>query len=205
MKFEISQSPNSYLLLELAKNEKIIIEKGCLIYSDGEYDFENKIELESYKNIVSKIFGGKSLTYNIYTAKEELKMGFSAKDTAEIFSLEINKQHPILFYGSQHFARTTDIQIKSGGMSQDFLVKTEGSGILFLKVYGTLIEKLIDSKKPIYVDEDALIAFEEGIEYEWITGGVKKLITSGEGGLFKLSGKGKIWIQSKDKIEYKKD
>ena len=90
-------------------------------------------------------------------------------------------------------------------MSQDFLVKTEGSGILFLKLYGTLIEKLIDSKKPIYVDEDALIAFEEGIEYEWITGGVKKLITSGEGGLFKLSGKGKIWIQSKDKIEYKKE
>ena len=205
MKFEITQSPYSYLLLELSKNEKIIIEKGCLIYSDGEYDFENKIELESYKNIVSKIFGGKSLTYNIYTAKEELKMGFSAKDTAEIFSLEINQQTPILFYGSQHFARTTDVQIKSGGMSQDFLVKTEGSGILFLKAYGTLIEKLIDSKKPIYVDEDALIAFEEGIEYEWITGGVKKLITSGEGGLFKLSGKGKIWIQSKDKIEYKKD
>tara|TARA_B100001287_G_scaffold220804_1_gene189890 strand:- start:55 stop:672 length:618 start_codon:yes stop_codon:yes gene_type:complete len=205
MKFEITQSPNSYLLLELSKNEKIIIEKGCLIYSDGEYDFENKIELESYKNIVSKIFGGKSLTYNIYTAKEELRMGFSAKDTAEIFSLEINQQTQILFYGSQHFARTTDIQIKSGGMSQDFLVKTEGSGILFLKVYGTLIEKLLDSKKPIYVDEDALIAFEEGIEYEWITGGIKKLITSGEGGLFKLRGKGKIWIQSKDKIEYKKD
>jgi len=205
MKFEITQSANSYLLLELNKNEKIIIEKGCLIYCDGEYDFENKIELESYKNIVSKIFGGKSLTYNIYTAKEELKMGFSAKDTAEIFSLEINKQTPILFYGSQHFARTTNIQIKSGGLSQEFLVKAEGSGILFLKVYGTLIEKLIDSKKPIYVDEDALIAFEEGLEYEWITGGVKKLITSGEGGLFKLSGKGKIWIQSKDKIEYKKD
>ena len=205
MKFEITQSPNSYLLLELSKNEKIIIEKGCLIYSDGEYDFENKIELESYKNIVSKIFGGKSLTYNIYTAKEELRMGFSAKDTAEIFSLEINQQTQILFYGSQHFARTTDIQIKSGGMSQDFLVKTEGSGILFLKVYGTLIEKLLDSKKPIYVDEDALIAFEEGIEYEWVTGGIKKLITSGEGGLFKLRGKGKIWIQSKDKIEYKKD
>ena len=205
MKFEITQSPNSYLLLELNKNEKIVIEKGCLIFSDGEYDFENKIELESYKNILSKIFGGKSLTYNIYTAKEELKMGFSAKDTAEIFFLEINPQTPILFYGSQHFARTINIQIKSSGFSQDFLVKAEGAGILFLKLYGTLIEKLIDSKKPIYVDEDALIAFEEGIEYEWITGGVKKLLTSGEGGLFKLCGKGKIWIQSKDRIAFKKE
>ena len=205
MKFEITQSPNSYLILELNKYEKIIIEKGCLIFSDGEYGFKNKIEVKSYKNIMSKILGGKSLTYNVYTANEEMKMAFSAKDTAEIFSLEIVEQHPILFYASQHFARTENIEIKLGGLSQEFLVKAEGSGTLFLKVYGKLIEKLIDSNKPIYVDEDALIAFEEGVEYDWITGGIKKLITSGEGGLFKLKGKGKVWIQSRDKMEYKKD
>lgn len=205
MKFQITESPNSYLLLELNKGEKIIIEKGCLIFSDGEYDFENKIEVESYKNIISKIFGGKSLAYNIYTANEKLKMGFSAKDTAEIFSLEIDKQNPILFDASQHFARTIDIQIKTGGLSQEFLVKTEGSGILFLKAYGQIIEKIVESSKPIYIDEDSLIAFEEGIEYKWITGGIKKLITSGEGGLYEFSGNGKIWIQSKSKIEFKKD
>ena len=205
MKFEITQSPNSYLILELNKYEKIIIEKGCLIFSDGEYGFKNKIEVKSYKNIISKIFGGKSLTYNVYTANEEMKMAFSAKDTAEIFSLEIVEQHPILFFVFQHFARTENIEIKLGGLSQEFLVKAEGSGTLFLKVYGKLIEKLIDSNKPIYVDEDALIAFEEGVEYDWITGGIKKLITSGEGGLFKLKGKGKVWIQSRDKMEYKKD
>ena len=205
MKFEITQSPNSYLILDLNKYEKIIIEKGCLIYSDGEYGFNNKIEVKSYKNIISKIFGGKSLSYNVYTAHEEMKMAFSAKDTAEIFSLEIDEQQPILFYASQHFARTENIEIKLGWLSQEFLVKAEGSGTLFLKVYGKLIEKLIDSNKPIYVDEDALIAFEEGIEFDWITGGIKKLITSGEGGLFKLNGKGKVWIQSRDKLEYNKD
>ena len=205
MKFEITQSPNSYLILDLNKHEKIIIEKGCLIYSDGEYGFKNKIEVKSYKNIISKIFGGKSLSYNVYTAHEEMKMAFSAKDTAEIFSLEIDEQHPIFFYGSQHFARTENIEIKLGGPSQEFLLKAKGSGTLFLKVYGKLIEKLIDSNKPIYVDEDALIAFEEGVEFDWITGGIKKLITSGEGGLFRLNGKGKVWIQSRDKVEYKKD
>jgi len=64
MKFQITESPNSYLLLELNKDEKIIIEKGCLIYSDGEYDFENKIEVESYKNINSKYCVHKSLPKN---------------------------------------------------------------------------------------------------------------------------------------------
>jgi uncharacterized protein (AIM24 family) len=34
---------------------------------------------------------------------------------------------------------------------------------------------------------------------------MKKLITSGEGALYKFSGRGKLWIQTKDEIEYKKD
>ncbi len=50
-----------------------------------------------------------------------------------------------------------------------------------------------------------VIAFEEKLNYEWITGGMKKLITSGEGALYKFSGRGKLWIQTKDEIEYKKD
>mgnify|MGYP001162281550 FL=1 len=203
MKFEIIKPPNSYLILDLNKNEKIIIEKGCLIYSDGEYDFENKIEVKSYKNIISKILGGKSLSYNIYTAKEKLKMGFSAKDTAEILSLDINKQNQIIFTGSLHFARTQNIQIKIDDLSEPFLVKTEGTGTLFLKRYGQILEKSLDSNKPLYVDEDVLIGFQDSIKFEWITGGVKKLISSGEGGLYKLRGKGKVWIQSKEKIEYK--
>ena len=34
---------------------------------------------------------------------------------------------------------------------------------------------------------------------------MKKLLTSGDGELFMIKGQGKIWIQSKTKIEYKKD
>ena len=85
------------------------------------------------------------------------------------------------------------------------MVKTKGSGTLFLKAYGQIIEKIVESSKPIYVDEDSLIAFQEGVEYKWITGGIKKLITSGEGGLYEFNGNGKVWIQSKSKIEFKKD
>ena len=91
MKFKISDSPSSYLIIDFTKDEKIITEKGCLIYSDGEYNFENKIEAKGYKNLLA-LLGGKSLTYAIYTAKEDLKMTFSTKDTSEIFELEINNK-----------------------------------------------------------------------------------------------------------------
>ena len=205
MKFEITSYPNSYLKVNFEKNEKIIIEKGCFISSSGEYNFENKIEAKSVKNILAKFLSDKSLIYNIFTAKENLEMLFSAKDTAEIFSIDISNNNPIMLTASLHFARSGDIKIIPGGFKNDFYVKTEGNGILFLKAYGKIIEKNINSTKPIYVDEDAVIAFEEKLNYEWITGGMKKLITSGEGALYKFSGRGKLWIQTKDEIEYKKD
>ena len=90
MKFEITDSPNSYLKIDFEKNEKIIVEKGCLMYSNGEYIFENKIE-GGFKNLIAKVFGGKSLTFNVYTAKEPMEMAFSAKDTVFTYNLKITQ------------------------------------------------------------------------------------------------------------------
>lgn len=208
MKFRISGYPSSYLAIEFEKEEKLITEKGNLIYCDGEYAFENRIEAKSYKNWIAKIFGGKSLTYNIYTAKEKLKMALSTKDNSEIFSIDISEENPILFEPDLHFARTIDLEIKlekkdwKSTLNDGLKLKTKGKGKLFLKGYGKIIEQEINSEKPIFVDEEALIAFEDKLNVKTISRGLKELITSGEGFLFAISGKGKIWIQTREKSEH---
>lgn len=203
MKFEISDIPSSHLVIDFIKDEKIISEKGCLIYSDGEYNFENKIEAKGYKSLLALI-GGKSLTYAIYTAKEDLKMAFSTKDNSEIFEIKINNNYPVLFNPSNHFSRSYRIETKPSGFDQDLFIKTSGSGSLFLKYYGKVIEKEINSTKPIYVNVDSVIAYEEKLDVASV-GGVMKTLVSGEVELYKVSGQGKIWIQSKDKIVHKKE
>ena len=72
------------------------------------------------------------------------------------------------------------------------------------KVFNFLaIKKVeINSEKNIFIDEDALIAFEDKLEIKTISRGVKELITSGEGFLFAISGKGKVWIQTREKGEH---
>ncbi|WP_299135676.1 TIGR00266 family protein [uncultured Tenacibaculum sp.] len=208
MKFEISEYPSSYLAIEFNENEKLITEKGSLIYCNGEYTFENKIEAKNYKNWIAKIFGGKSLTYNIYTAKENLKMALSTKDNSEIFKVDITEDNPILFEPDLHFARTINLEIKleqkdwKSTLNDGLKLKTIGSGQLFLKGYGKIIKQEIDSEKPIFIDENALIAFEDKLEVKTISRGVKELITSGEGFIFSLKGKGNIWIQTREKGEY---
>lgn len=207
MRFKITEYPNSYLGIEFEKDEKFIAEKGTLIYSDGEYSFENKIEAKSIKNWIAKIFGGKSLSYNIYTAKENLKMSLSTKDNSEIFCIEIKEDNPVLFDANLHFARTIDLEIKlvkrdwKSTLNDGLKLKTNGNGELFLRGYGKIIEKEINSEKPIYIDENALIAFEEKLEIKTISRGVKELLMSGEGLLFEIKGKGRIWIQTREKGE----
>ncbi|SEE29836.1 TIGR00266 family protein [Tenacibaculum sp. MAR_2010_89] len=208
MKFEISEYPSSYLAIEFNENEKLITEKGSLIYCNGEYTFENKIEAKNYKNWIAKIFGGKSLTYNIYTAKENLKMALSTKDNSEIFKIDITEDNPILFEPDLHFARTINLEIKleqkdwKSTLNDGLKLKTIGSGQLFLKGYGKIIKQEIDSEKPIFIDENALIAFEDKLEVKTISRGVKELITSGEGFIFSIKGKGNIWIQTREKGDY---
>ena len=203
MKFEISDIPSSHLVIDFNKDEKIISEKGCLIYSDGEYNFENKIEAKGYKSLLALI-GGKSLTYAIYTAKEDLKMAFSTKDNSEIFEIKINNNCPVLFNPSNHFSRSYGFETMPSGFDRDLFIKTTGSGSLFLKYYGKIIKKEINSTKPIYVNADSVIAYEEELDVESVDG-VMKTFISGEVELYNVKGKGKIWIQSKGKIEFKKD
>lgn len=207
MKTQISEYPGSYLVVELQKDERIITEKGAFIYSDGEYALENKIEAKSYKNWIAKLFGGKSLTYNIYIAKEPLKMALSTKDHSELFALDITDDNPILFEPNMHFARTTEVLVQfhktdwKSTLNDGIKLKTSGNGKLFLKAYGKIITQELNTEKQVYVDEEALIAFEEKLEVKTISKGMKELITSGEGFLYAIRGKGRIWLQSREKGE----
>ncbi|MBE7687875.1 hypothetical protein F6A46_06455 [Tenacibaculum finnmarkense genomovar ulcerans] len=65
-----------------------------------------------------------------------------------------------------------------------------------------IIEQEINSEKPIFIDEDALIAFEDSLEVKTISKNLKEFITSREGLLFEIKGSGKIWIQTRKKNEH---
>ncbi len=208
MKFKISEYPSSYLVIELEVGEKIITEKGSLIYCDGEYTHSNKIEANSINKWIAKLIGGKSLTYNIYTANEKLKLALSTKDNSEIFMIDILENNPISFEPELHFARTInlDINLEKKDFKTTFndglKLKTKGNGKLFLKGYGKIIKEYVDTEKPIYVDEEALIAFEDKLELKTISKGIKEFFTSGEGFMYSITGKGYIWIQTREKGDY---
>jgi len=203
MNTKISGYPNSYLEVQLNKGEEFIVEKGGMIFTDGTYELETKIEAKTVNNWIAKIIGGKSLTYNIYKAKSHLTMMFAPSKNADLFEIDVQKEDSILIEADVHFGRTTGLNLllaKQGiknTLNDGIKLRTDGSGILFLMGFGKILKTEINSDQPILVDQDALIAYDECLEIKTISKGLKELVTSGEGYLFEIKGKGRIWLQTR--------
>ncbi|WMX15631.1 AIM24 family protein [Aureispira sp. CCB-E] len=202
MDLQISPYPGSFLLAKMNPSEKIITEKGVLISCNGRYHQENKIEARGVKNWLATAFG-KSLIYNMYTAQESVQFIFAPKNNAELFSLDINAQCPVLFDPQSHFARTTGLDIElakqdwKSALNDGLKLRTKGKGNLILKGHGTILEQTINTQKPIYIDESALVAFEASLSLKTISKSIKETLTSGEGFLCQVTGSGKIWLQTR--------
>ena len=211
MKINITDYPNSYAQVKLEKDESIIAEKGSFIFSDGEFIADNKIELSSYKNLIAKI-GGKSFSYANYKAKESLSLNMGSRDNAELTSIKISENNPIIIKADAHFARSSGIEIElvdskiSEIFDSGFWMNVFGEGYLILKGYGKILKINLDNDKPLLVEDSSLIAVEKRIDFDIvdmkISDELKEYLKSGVEAPYTLKGKGVIWLQTKGKYAF---
>ena len=211
MKINITDYPNSYAQVKLEKDESIIAEKGSFIFSDGEFIADNKIELSSYKNLIAKI-GGKSFSYANYKAKESLSLNMGSRDNAELTSIKISENNPIIIKADAHFARSSGIEIElvdskiSEIFDSGFWMNVFGEGHLILKGYGKILKINLDDDKPLLVEDSSLIAVEKRIDFDIvdmkISDELKEYLKSGVEAPYTLKGKGVIWLQTKGKYAF---
>jgi len=77
-----------------------------------------------------------------------------------------------------------------------FLIRCSGKGDLWFNTYGGLIE--MEVVGDYVVDTGHIVAFTDGLEYEVTkVGGYKSLFFSGEGFVCRFTGKGKVWMQTR--------
>jgi uncharacterized protein (AIM24 family) len=76
--------------------------------------------------------------------------------------------------------------------------RLDGDGWVFVQMGGTLIERELAPGEQIHVDTGCLAALTPTVSFDVVTtGGVKSMLFGGEGVFFaRLSGPGKVWIQS---------
>jgi uncharacterized protein (TIGR00266 family) len=206
MKSEILFAP-SYAMAKvtLDAGEKLTVESGSMVAMNAELPMETKTGGGSLLGaFMRKMLGGESLFVNVFTGPGDVYVAPAL--TGDIVVRDVSPGAPLLVQASSYLAHVGDVNLslRWGGLRTllggegAFLLEVTGQGQLWLNCYGAL--RVMDvPPSGLIVDTGHVVAFDPGLQYEIKTagGGLLTSLKSGEGLVFKFTGQGKVWIQSR--------
>ncbi len=207
MKFEIKGNNMPYVEIILDKGEKIHTEQGGMSWMSDSLSMQTNAG-GSFGKAISRVFSGESMFQNTYTAtKDNNLIAISSCFPGEIIAIDVS-QRPIIAQKRAFLAREDSVnmnvffQKKIGAAffgGEGFIMqKFSGSGIVFLEIDGSLIEKELDIGESLLLSTGHLAAMEDTVKFDIAAvKGVGNVLFGGEAFFnTKVTGPGKIWIQS---------
>ena len=206
MEHEVLYRPAYALLkIELAQGESVSAEAGAMVSMSSGIAMETKARGGVFSALKRSVLGGESFFINTFRADEPGEVTFAPPLPGDIYAAELTGTTLYAQSGS-YIASSPDVQVdtKWGGaktfFSKEglFLLKLSGSGQVFLSSYGAIHQVELAPGQQYIVDTGHMVAFDESVQYNVKTaGGIKSTLFSGEGLVCRLTGPGRIMIQSR--------
>lgn len=206
MKCEIRYRPAfAAIFVTLEPQEKITAEAGAMVSMDADLTMTTELSGGLFPALMRKFFGGESLFVNVFKneTSRPLNLVLTQSIIGDIETIELTGQ-TICFQPGAYIAHTPGAKmgVRWAGFSSWFagegLFKLQftGKGRVLFGCYGGLTQKELTGE--FVVDNSHLVAYESGIKMGVaLSGGLIGSLTSGEGFVNKLSGRGKIYLQSR--------
>ena len=207
----ITQNPDfAIITIQLEAGQKVHCEPGAMASMDDNIKLTTSLQ-GGFLGSIKRRFGGESLI--ISTFRAEGKSGeliLAAGQPGDAVHYKIDKTCDLLLQRGSYVAHSDGVEISSSwqGMRGFFsgegliLLKVSGTGDLFFNSFGAIIE--IDVEDDLYIDTGFIVAFEATLSYNVTTlpglrpgTNWKSLFLGGEGLVCRFSGKGKVWMQSR--------
>lgn len=214
MKYRIvGDSDNPMAVISLGTNETAKIENGAMVYMQ---DVEIQGKMNSRKKGVGGLLGaiGRSLTSGesmfitqaVGTA-EGGEVGIAPSIPGKIIKLPVGQQQYRLNTGA--FLASDDTvsygmkaqrvsQSFFGGTGGFFVMETEGSGDLLVNAFGDLVELEVSYDRPLTVDNDHVVAWDAGLDYDISVASGIIGFTTGEGLVNRFTGEGRVLVQTRN-------
>jgi uncharacterized protein (TIGR00266 family) len=219
MHFDVHYRPShSLALAQLGPGETVRAESGAMVA------MTSNIQVQTQggggggvggllKGLARKAVGGESFFTNTYTATGG--PGHVALAPALCGDMIVHENVPgidLLIQGSSYVAAPDSVQIDTkfqgfkGFFSGEslFFLRATGAGPILLNAFGAI--EWLDLAGEMVVDTGHLVAFTAGISYtvQKAAPGFIASYLSGEGLVLRLSGQGRLYIQSRNPNEYGK-
>ncbi len=190
----------------LDADEAVRAEAGAMIAMSSNVGMQTKVEGGLLGGIKRAALGGESFFLNTYTAQAgpgEITVGPALP--GDVVHLQL-AGHTVFVQSGSYLAcgLGIDVDTKWGGaktfFSREglFMLKCSGTGDLVLSTYGAVKTLDLAQGQTYVMDTGHMVAFSEGTGYDvQKVGGWKSTLLSGEGLVVRLTGPGRVWMQTR--------
>ncbi len=193
--------------IRLNKGESIYTQSGGMAWMDSGITMTTNVQGGLMKGL-GRMFSGESLFMATYTSEvPDQEIVIASTFPGHIVSIDVG-QMPIIGQKGAFLCAEPGVELSAyivkglgaglfGG--EGFILQSmKGSGMVFLELDGSVVERVLAPRETIKVDTGSVAAFEEGVGYQVeMVKGFKNVLFGGEGlFLTTLTGPGKIWLQT---------
>ncbi len=206
MQYDIRYQPAfSTLFVTLNPGEQITAEAGAMASMDNQLTMKTEFNGGFFQALLKAFLGGESLFVNHFRNDSGRPLGvvFTQAIVGDMACEELKNQE-LCFQPGAYIAHTGQLKlgVQWAGFSSFFAgeglfrLKIAGTGLVFFGAYGGITSKMVDGE--FIVDSDHLVAYEPQLQLKiGLAGGLVGSVTSGEGLVSRMQGRGKIYMQSR--------
>lgn len=195
----------AHLHIELAPGEALVAESDAMSSMAADLDLTTKLNGGLIGALLRKYLGGETAFINQFknNTREPKTLTLVQPTPGAVVARELRGETLYLQPGA-FLAMSEGVQMKlkwAGFVSFIareglFRIAVSGNGTVWYGAYGALLEREIDGE--YIVDTAHLVAYEEGISLKLqLAGGIFSSLLGGEGLVTRVSGRGKIVIQTR--------
>lgn len=193
------------IFVTLNPGDTITAEAGAMVSMDSQLTMKTELSGGLFPALMRKFLGGESLFVNVFTnqTRQNLNLVLTQSNLGDIEAINLQGK-AIYFQPGAYIANTPGIKmgVRWAGFKSAFAgegwfkLRLSGRGQVFFGGYGGITPKTVQGE--FIVDNSHLLAYEPGIKMGiGLSGGLLGSLTSGEGFVNRLSGQGKIYLQSR--------
>lgn len=216
MNYKLSnEGPFPLVHLYLGSGEEARIENGAMVYHNGKIRLEGKMNSGgtggfggALKALGRSMVSGESFFITHVTGlAQDGHIALAPGSVGQIMELNIGEKQYCLndrsflaCDGTVGYTMRAQGVGKAlfGGTGGLFVMETSGQGTLLANGYGDIVEMDLDGTEPLIVDNFHVVAWESTLSYQIRAASGVVGFTSGEGLVNEFTGKGKVYIQTRN-------
>lgn len=197
--------------VNLEPGDTIRAESGAMVAMSGTVKMETSAKTKKgglLRGLARKMLTGESFFLNTFSATNEPgEVLLAPANVGDMVQHSLNGE--LLIQSTCYVASGTDVEVqtKVGGFKNwfggkgFFMMKAIGTGPVLLSAFGGILE--MELARPYVIDTGHIVAFEPTLDFKLKrVGGWFSTFFSGEGFVCEFTGRGKLWIQTRNPGEF---